>query len=66
MQTMREQMNKTGLMMGPMMGIIQGMTISCMVIGPIMMGNQTKMGDSLYDGNDADVDGGGDDGMDNK
>ena len=42
------------------------MTISCIVIGPIMMGNQTKMGDSLYDGNDADVDGGGDDGMDNK
>ncbi len=39
MQTMREQMNKTGMMMGPMMGMTQGMTMPCM-----MVGNQTMMG----------------------
>jgi len=41
---MMEQMNKTGMMMGPMMGMTQGMTMPCMVMGPMMIGNQTTMG----------------------
>jgi hypothetical protein len=43
---MMEQMNKTGMgmMMGPMMGMAQNMTMPCMMMAPMMIGNQTKMG----------------------
>ena len=41
---MMEQMNKTGMMMGSMMGMTQGMTMPCMVMGPMMIGNQTMIG----------------------
>ena len=51
--TMMKQMNNTGKMMGgqqwPMMGsmmigIGRGMTMPCMMMAPMMMGNQTMMG----------------------
>jgi len=50
--TMMKQMNNTGMMMGgqqwPMMGSMmmgtgQGMTMPCMMMAPMMMGNQTMM-----------------------
>jgi hypothetical protein len=37
---MMEQMNKTGMMMG----MKQGMMMPCMMMGPMMIGNQTTMG----------------------
>jgi hypothetical protein len=37
---MMEQMNKTGMMMG----MKQGMMVPCMMMGPMMIGNQTMMG----------------------
>jgi hypothetical protein len=41
---MMEQMNKTGMMMRSMMGNKQGMMVPCMMMGPMMIGNQTMMG----------------------
>jgi len=41
---MMQPMNPTGTMMGPMMGMGQGMTMPCMLMAPMMMGNQTMMG----------------------
>ena len=41
-------MNQTS--MGPMM-MGQGMIMSCIIIGPMMMGNQTDGYDAVYDGN---------------
>jgi hypothetical protein len=45
---MMKQMNQTG--MGPMM-MGQGMIMPCIIIGPMMMGNQTDGYDAVYDGN---------------
>ena len=42
-QNMMKQMNQTGMMMGPMMGMAQGMTMPCMLT-PITIGNQTMIG----------------------
>ncbi|MFB5600222.1 MAG: hypothetical protein ACE5SW_08360 [Nitrososphaeraceae archaeon] len=42
---MMQLMNQTGMMgMGPMMSIGQSMAIPCMMIAPVIMGNQTSMG----------------------
>ena len=44
---MMQPMNQTGRWdgtMGPMMGMGQGMTMPCMMMVPMMMGNQTMMG----------------------
>jgi hypothetical protein len=42
---MMQPMNQSGMMgIGPMMGMGQAMTMPCMMMSPMMMGNQTMMG----------------------